>query len=142
DRSPSCQRPFLSLTWRGSARAPDAIVDVAVSTTSSPSRRASTNDDRHPEALGRVVAARMRVARSGPAYALPPYIVHHDRIDFGDPIDRNPVALFESERMIRGLELDPRSLTIVAKMDTCLQIDCLRIRLEPCVQPTKERAHM
>jgi len=70
------------------------------------------------------------------------YLVHHDRIDFGDPIDRDPVALLEGERMIRGLKLDPRSLAMVAKMDMCLQIDCLRIRLEPRVQPTKERAYM
>jgi hypothetical protein len=67
--------------------------------------------------------------------------VHHDRIDFGDPIDRNPVALLDSERMIRGLKLDPWSKSVVAKMDTSL-IHRFRVWLEPCVQPAEKRPYV
>jgi hypothetical protein len=43
-------------------------------------------------------------------------------MDFGNPIDRNSVALLECERMVRGLELDPWPEPVVAKMDPRFQI--------------------
>ncbi len=42
--------------------------------------------------------------------------VHHDRIDFGDSIDRNAIALLQCQRMVGGLKLDPWPKAVVAKM--------------------------
>jgi len=43
-------------------------------------------------------------------------VVHHDRIDFGDPIDRNSIALLKCQWMMCGLKLDKWSKPVVAKM--------------------------
>jgi hypothetical protein len=42
--------------------------------------------------------------------------MHHDRVDFCDPIDRNPIVLLQRQRMIRRLKLDPWSNSVVAKI--------------------------
>ena len=68
--------------------------------------------------------------------------VHHDRIDFGDSIDRNPAALLQCQRMICGLKLNKWSRSVVAKVDPCLQIDRIRVGLEPDVQPTVQWDYM
>src|SRR5215471_1928239 len=68
--------------------------------------------------------------------------MHHDRVDFSDSIDGNPITLLNCERMICGLKLDPWAKSVVAKMDSCLQIHRLRIGLEPSVQPPEERTHV
>jgi len=68
--------------------------------------------------------------------------VHHDRIDFGDSINRNAIALLKCQWMVCGLKLDEWPNFVVAKMDPCLQIHRFRVGLEPSVQPAKKRAYM
>src|SRR5262249_23716177 len=68
--------------------------------------------------------------------------VHHERIDFDDSIDRNPVALCQRQWMICGLKLNKWSRSVVAKVDPCLQIDRIRVGLEPDVQPTVQWDYM
>jgi hypothetical protein len=70
------------------------------------------------------------------------HAVHHDRVDFADPIHRNPMALLESEWMIGRLEFDPWPNSIIAKMGPGLQVHRVGIWLERGVQPAKERIDM
>src|SRR6266496_1841525 len=62
------------------------------------------------------------------------------RVDLGHSIDRDPIALFDGERMISGFQLDVRAYSVVAQMDTRLQILGARIERQFGREPAEKRS--
>ena len=47
------------------------------------------------------------------------------RVDLGHSVGRNPIALLDGKRVIRGFQFDIRACPVVAQMDARLQISVL-----------------
>ena len=65
-------------------------------------------------------------------------IVHHLCVDIRQACLRNSIPLLDRKRMLGGFKFDVRSDSIVAKAHLSLEIDRVRIRLEPRIKPPKE----
>src|SRR5580704_11302266 len=64
------------------------------------------------------------------------------RVDFGQPLGGNPCSLLEGKRVIRGLQFDIRTHSVVSEMQARLQVLSARIEREFPGEPPEERADM
>jgi len=62
--------------------------------------------------------------------------------DLGHALNADATSLFNRERMIGRLQLDPGTLGFVAKMDARLETLCARVERQRGGEPPKERADM
>jgi hypothetical protein len=59
------------------------------------------------------------------ACAVRALVVHHHRVDFAKPLDRDAFPLLDGEWMLGGFEFDRRPNAVVTKMDPSLQVQHL-----------------
>ena len=62
------------------------------------------------------------------------------RVDLGHSIGRNPIALLDGKRVIRGFQFDIRACPVVAQMDARLQILGARIQRQFGREPAEKRS--
>ena len=68
--------------------------------------------------------------------------MHHESVDFGQPLEADALALLDRQGMPGRLQLDSRPNAVVSQVSHSLQVHGVRVRLEPCVQLAEEWANV